>query len=315
MANGSAHNPTLPPPDADAPSPLDRDVTRFLEHLRLERRLSTHTVAAYRADLKRLQEWARRERIRDARAITAERLQGHVAELTARGLVPSSIARATSTLRGFVRFLLEVAAIHLDPARHLPTPKAWRHLPDALSEEEMTRLLEPALEPGELGLRNAAIVELMYASGLRVSETVGLRLDGLDLYQGLVRVTGKGDKERLVPVGEVAAARLLDYLRGARPKLVRGRDSGHLFITLRGGAMTRQNCWHMIRRRAARCGLRAISPHTLRHSFATHLLDHGADLRVVQALLGHSDISTTQIYTHVSRERLKEVHRRHHPRG
>jgi len=155
----------------------------------------------------------------------------------------------------------------------------------------------------------------MYASGLRVSETVGLRLDGIDLHAGHVRVTGKGDKERLVPVGAVAVARLTDYLRSARPALAKGGASPHLFITARGRAMTRQACWHMLRQRSHRCGVGPVHPHALRHSFATHLLDRGADLRVVQALLGHADIGTTQVYTHVSRARLREVHRRFHPRG
>ncbi len=288
---------------------------RYLAHLKVERGLSDHTVTAYRADLKRLRMWAQKRGISSVDQLTAATLQTHVAELTATGLVPATIARATATLRGFVRYLQEVSAIHTDPAGHLPTPRAWRQLPDALSEQEVALLLETDPQGGPLGTRNSAILELMYASGLRVSEAVGLTLDGIDLYQGLVRITGKGGKERLVPVGESAIARLMDYLNGTRPGLVRGRDSGHLFVTRRGTAMTRQNCWHMIRKRARACGLRAISPHTLRHSFATHLLDNGADLRVVQALLGHSDISTTQIYTHVSRERLKSVHQRFHPRG
>jgi integrase/recombinase XerD len=289
-------------------------VRRYLEHLRQERGLSANTVAAYRADLKRLQRWARSGGIDDVSKLSAAHLQTHLATLSAAGLTPSTIARGTATIRGFVRFLREILVLKDDPAQHLPVPKAWQQLPNALSEEEVQQLLD-ATEPGPLGVRNSAILELMYASGLRVSETVGLTLDGIDLYEGLVRVTGKGDKERLVPVGEAALARLFDYLREARPTLARGRDSGHLFITRRGTGMTRQNCWHMIKRRASRCALQDISPHTLRHSFATHLLDHGADLRIVQTLLGHSDIGTTQIYTHVSRERLKAVHQRFHPRG
>ena len=312
MVTDSATPESQPP---RAPTPLDRDVERYLDHLRVERGLSDHTVTAYRADLKRLRLWARQRGIVSVNQLTDATLQSHVAELTATGLVPATIARTTATLRGFVHYLQEMSAIDADPARHLPTPKAWRQLPDALSQQEVALLLETDPQGGALGSRNSAILELMYASGLRVSEVIGLTLDGIDLYQGLVRVTGKGDKERLVPVGESAIARLFDYLNGARPELVRGRDSGHVFVTRRGTAMTRQNCWHMIRKRAQACGLRAISPHTLRHSFATHLLDNGADLRVVQALLGHSDIITTQIYTHVSRERLKAVHQRFHPRG
>jgi integrase/recombinase XerD len=182
---------------------------------------------------------------------------------------------------------------------------------------DIDRLLNPALEDGPLGLRNLAIVELMYAAGLRVSETVELALDGLDLSAGRVRVCGKGDKERWVPIGMAARQRITEYLRHARPQLTGKKKaaSPQLFLSRRGTGMTRQNCWHMLRARGGKCGIRRISPHTLRHTFATHLLEGGADLRVVQALLGHADIGTTQIYTHVSREHLKEVHRRYHPRS
>jgi len=302
-------------PNGNTPTALEREMANYLDHLRLERGLAANSVAAYRADLKRLGRWAGENRVTAPSLLTAVRLQAYVGTLVADGLTPSSVARGTATIRGFVRYLRETRAIDDDPARHLITPKPWQQLPDSLSEDEVTRLLEGPLQSGPLADRNRAIVELMYASGLRVSETIGLTLDGIDLYQGLVRVTGKGNKERLVPVGEAAVARLMEYLQHARPALAQRRDSGHLFITKRGSGMTRQNCWHMLKKRALGCGLRAISPHTLRHSFATHLLDHGADLRVVQALLGHSNISTTQIYTHVSRERLKSVHQRYHPRG
>jgi len=304
-----------PAPSGKTPTALEREMANYLDHLRLERGLSGNTIAAYRADLKRLTRWANDNNITTPVQRNATRLQGYLGTLVASGLTPSSIARGTATIRGLVRYLRETRVIDDDPARHLVTPKPWQQLPDALSEDEATRLLEGPLENGPLADRNRAIVELMYASGLRVSETVGLMLDGIDLYQGLVRVTGKGGKERLVPVGEAAISRLLAYLQHARPTLAQRRDSGHLFITKRGSGMTRQNCWHMLKKRALQCDLRPISPHTLRHTFATHLLDHGADLRVVQALLGHSDISTTQIYTHVSRERLKAVHQRYHPRG
>jgi integrase/recombinase XerD len=300
---------------APPPTPLAREVAAYLEHLRLERGLSPHTVAAYRADLERLAAWAARRGVTDPDRLDAALLEGYLAHLTAQGLAPSSIARGLSAARGLVRHLLDTGGIGHDPTVRLKAPKAWRHLPDALSEADVERLLDPALEPGPLGIRNTAIVELMYASGLRVSETVGLTLDGIDLHQARVRVTGKGDRERLVPMGGQAVERLFDYLRAARPSLAKGRPARHLFLTARAGPLTRQACWHMIRRRALACGIRAISPHTLRHTFATHLLDHGADLRVVQSLLGHADIGTTQIYTHVSRERLREVHRRYHPRG
>jgi len=308
----SAPAPEIPTPPT---TPLAREVEAYLEHLRLERGLSPHTVSAYRADLARLTAWAAgRGAVRPV-ALDAALLEGYLAHLTARGLAPSSIARGISAARGFVRHLLDAGDIGHDPTVRLKAPRASRHLPDALSEAEVAGLLDPALEAGPLGLRNVAIVELMYASGLRVSETVGLTLDGIDLHQARVRVTGKGDRERLVPMGAMAVERLFDYLRTARPALAKGRPARHLFITARSGPLTRQACWYMIRRRALASGIRAISPHTLRHTFATHLLDHGADLRVVQTLLGHADIGTTQIYTHVSRERLRDVHRRFHPRG
>jgi integrase/recombinase XerD len=298
----------------DAP-PLLTEIGAYLDHLRLERGLSPHTVAAYKADLTRLSNWARKNGAAAAEAITPALLDGYLAHLTASGMAPSSIARGISAARGFVRHQLKAGDLEKDPTVHLRPPRPWRRLPHALPEPDVARLLEPTLEPGPLGLRNAAMLELMYASGLRVSEAVGLRLDGIDLHAGHVRVTGKGDRERLVPMGAVAVERLADYLRAARPGLARGRSAPHLFITARGRAMTRQACWHMLRRRALACGIGPVSPHALRHSFATHLLDHGADLRVVQALLGHADIGTTQIYTHVSRARLREVHRRYHPRG
>jgi integrase/recombinase XerD len=302
------------PTDGDR-TPLLGDIGAYLDHLRLERGLSAHTVAAYRADLARLSAWARGQGAATAGAITPALLDGYLAHLTASGLAPSSIARGLSAARGFARYLLKSGGLTRDPTVHLRPPRPWRRLPHALPESDVARLLEPGLEPGPVGLRNAALLELMYASGLRVSEAVGLRLDGIDLHAGHVRVTGKGDRERLVPMGAAAVTRLTEYLRAARPALARGRSVAHVFITARGRAMTRHACWHLLRRRALLCGIGAVSPHALRHSFATHLLDHGADLRVVQALLGHADIGTTQIYTHVSRARLREVHRRFHPRG
>ncbi|MFQ5508134.1 MAG: site-specific tyrosine recombinase XerD [Leptospirillia bacterium] len=311
----SAIEPTGTERNAAPPSPLARTVSAYLTHLTLERGLSDHTAAAYRADLARLERWANGRGATTPAALDGALLEAFTLHLTGLGLAESSISRAISTLRGFSRYLEEQGEISHDPTTHLSTPRSWRHLPDALSVDDMERLLSPALEPGPLGVRNGAIVELMYGCGLRVSETIGLTLDGIDLHRRRVRVVGKGNRERLVPVGQIAIDRLLGYLKHARPALAGKRDDPHLFITRRGGPMTRQTCWYMIRARAARCGVRAVSPHTLRHTFATHLLDNGADLRVVQAILGHADISTTQIYTHVSRQRLREVHRRFHPRG
>lgn len=306
-----AIRPDLPP----IPPGFSGPIRDYLDHLIAERRLSAHTAAGYRTDLERLARWSATHGVEQAEGLTRNRLEDHLGWLTGQGHAPSSVRRAASAVRGFVRHLSETSQVPDDTAEGLATPRPWRPLPDALSLDDMDQLLNPALEDGPLGLRNLAIVELMYAAGLRVSETVELTLDGLDLSAGRVRVRGKGDKERWVPVGMAARGRITEYLRHARPKLVGKRPADHLFLSRRGSGMTRQNCWHMLRARADRCGIRRISPHTLRHTFATHLLEGGADLRVVQALLGHADIGTTQIYTHVSRERLKEVHRQFHPRG
>ncbi|MDH4228684.1 MAG: site-specific tyrosine recombinase XerD [Nitrospirota bacterium] len=301
----------------------------YLEHLVAERRLSVHTASGYRTDLERLARWAAHNGVGRPEDLTRNHLEDHLGWLTGQGIAPASARRAASAMRGFARHLADEGLRPDNPAMDLVPPKLWRPLPDALSLDDMARLLDPALEAGPLGLRNAAIVELMYAAGLRVSETVQLTLDGLDLEAGRVRVIGKGNRERLVPMGMAARERLADYLQHARPMLAAGSPGGRanrpagqqkkaapcVFLSRRGGPMTRQNCWHMLSERATRCGIRHISPHTLRHTFATHLLEGGADLRVVQTLLGHADIGTTQIYTHVSRERLKEIHRRYHPRG
>ncbi|MDH5526967.1 MAG: site-specific tyrosine recombinase XerD [Nitrospirota bacterium] len=310
------NTPDIPPPDrVPIPPGFSGPIRDYLDHLLAERRLSAHTAAGYRHDLERLARWATGLGVEQAEGLTRNRLEDHLGWLTGQGQAPSSVRRAASAVRGFVRHLAATEGTPDDMVAGLSTPRPWRPLPDALSLEDMDRLLDPALEDGPLGLRNLAIVELMYAAGLRVSETVTLTLDGLDLSAGRLRVCGKGDKERWVPVGMAARQRVTEYLRHARPKLTGKSASPHLFLSRRGSGMTRQNCWHMLRARGDRCGIRRISPHTLRHTFATHLLEGGADLRVVQALLGHVDIGTTQIYTHVSRERLKEVHRRYHPRG
>lgn len=299
-----------------APQDLwQQDCLAYLDHLILERGLSAHTCAAYRSDLTRLCRWARSKTLSGPAALDRSQMEDHLYALTAQGLSPASVARALSSVRGWYRYLQETGRCDGDPTLSVKAPKPWQALPGALSLEETDLLLDPALESGPLGDRNTALLELMYACGLRVSEAVGLTLDSLDLHQRLLRITGKGGKERLVPVGDVAAVRVADYLRNARPNLCKGTPTPHLFITSRGGGMTRQACWHMLKKRALRVDIVNISPHTLRHTFATHLLDGGADLRVVQALLGHADIGTTQIYTHVSRERLKSVHARYHPRG
>lgn len=233
-----------------------------------------------------------------------------------RKLSPRSASRALSALRRFYRYLLRQEQIQHDPTVLLESPKLPRSLPKSLTEAEVEALLEAADVNQPLGLRDRAMLELMYASGLRVTELVSLPLAQVSLDDGVVRVSGKGSKERLVPMGQAAVEWMRRYLQEARPLLLEGRPHPAFFVTQRYDAMTRHAFWHIVRRYALRAGISGhLSPHTLRHAFATHLVNHGADLRVVQLLLGHSDITTTQIYTHVARERLRQIHQQHHPRG
>lgn len=276
---------------------------------------SRNTILAYRRDLR----YFAAELERAGRSL-AEARRDDVRECLARraaaGYAARSNARFVSSLRRFYGYLAREGRIADNPMRGVATPRLGRSLPHCLSEDEVEALLEAA-EPGALGERNRAMIELLYATGLRVSELVTLRLADVNLDAGFLRVVGKGAKERLTPIGEQAVEWVERYLAGARPALMRGRDAcAALFVTRRGQGMSRQAFWHLLKRRAAAAGIaRAFSPHTLRHAFATHLLNHGADLRTVQMLLGHSDLSSTQIYTHVANERLKRLHREHHPRG
>jgi integrase/recombinase XerD len=232
------------------------------------------------------------------------------------GHSPRSLSRYLSGFRQFYRWLVREGRLREDPTQLIESPKLGRGLPKALSEQQVTHLLEAPRVATALGLRDRTMLELMYASGLRVSELVGLELSRLNLNQGVVRIIGKGGKERLVPLGEEAMSWLQRYLREARPDLMNGKSSPLVFVTARKSGMTRQAFWYAIRKHAQAAGIQQqVSPHMLRHSFATHLLNHGADLRVVQLLLGHSDLSTTQIYTHIAREGLKQLHSKHHPRG
>jgi integrase/recombinase XerD len=232
------------------------------------------------------------------------------------GIKARSTARLLSTVRRFYQYLVRENRLVEDPSSLLESPKLGKPLPKTLSESQVETLLNAPDIDDPLGLRDRAMLELIYATGLRVSELVTLDLTGLSLQQGIVRVIGKGSKERLVPMGEEALSWITTYLKNARGILLGAHVSDKVFVTRRGGGMTRQTFWHIIKRYAERAGIRVtLSPHVLRHAFATHLLNHGADLRVVQMLLGHSDLSTTQIYTHIARERLKELHAQHHPRG
>jgi len=288
----------------------------FCDALWLEDGLSRSTLQSYRTDLRQFGNWLTQ---RSGRALPdAQRgdLLEYLAYKFTQKAKPRTTSRLLSSLKRFYGYLLRQGRIQTDPTLRIEAPKLPRSLPKILSEADVERLLEAPNPDSALGLRDRAMLETLYASGLRVSELVGIKLGQVSQDMGVVRVMGKGAKERLVPLGEEALAWICRYLGEARPGLLAGRASEALFVTTRGGAMTRQMFWRLIKRHAAGAGIAAaISPHSLRHAFATHLINHGADLRVVQLLLGHADISTTQIYTHVARERLKQLLAKHHPRG
>jgi integrase/recombinase XerD len=291
-------------------------IDEFCDALWLEDGLAKNSLAAYRTDLRQLAAWLDANQRPDLVGAGKEDLHAYLAARHGAGGRASSAARRVSTIKRWYRFLAARGRINADPSQHLAPPKKPAQLPKSLSEQDVDALLSAPPDNDPMGLRDRAMLETLYASGLRVSELVGLVLMQVNLDMGVVRAIGKGDKERLVPLGEQATAALARYLREARGLILRGRPSQALFVTARGAGMTREAFWHLIKRHARRVlPGKPISPHVLRHAFATHLLNHGADLRVVQLLLGHADISTTQIYTHVARERLKELHRRHHPRG
>jgi integrase/recombinase XerD len=290
----------------------DEQLERFLDALWLEAGLSRNTLSAYRSDLEAFSVWLKAAPAQATRA----QLQDYFAACVGRGASPRSTARLLSSLRRFYQYLLREGMIADDPTAQLESPKLGRPLPKSLTEEQVENLLQAPDIDTALGLRDRAMLETLYATGLRVSELVGLTLQQANLQAGVVKVIGKGDKERLVPLGEEAIEWLQRYLHEARAKLLHGQTTDALFPTARGASMTRQAFWHNLRRYTAIAGIEThLSPHTLRHAFATHLLNHGADLRVVQMLLGHVDLSTTQIYTQVARERLKQLHAQHHPRG
>lgn len=289
----------------------------FSDALWLEDGLSRNTLDSYRRDLNKFADWLQKQRGHGLLAATHADIQGFLAHLMGgEKAKATSTSRAISSLKRFFRYLLRQNKIVADPTLQIATPKLPRSLPKSLTEEDVELLLNAPDVHDLLGMRDRTMLEVLYASGLRVSELVGLSVAQVSLDMGVTRVLGKGSKERLVPLGEEALDWVRKYLAEARPALLSGKLSDALFVTQRGEAMTRQMFWYLIKKHARHGGLhKPLSPHTLRHAFATHLLNHGADLRVVQMLLGHSDISTTQIYTHVARERLKALHAMHHPRG
>lgn len=286
----------------------------FVDHLWLEDGLAKNTLDSYRNDLSGFASWCQGEHV-DLQQATDHHIQQYLAVKFPYSKA-RSIGRLIATLRRFYRYLLREHVVKIDPTLQIEAPKLPRSLPKSLNEQEVEGLLNTPNIEDPIGLRDRAMLELLYASGLRVSELVGINVNEVSTHDGVVRVTGKGSKTRLVPMGEEAADWITRYLAWARPQILQMRLSDALFVTNRAESMTRQAFWYLIKRYALMAGInKPISPHVLRHAFATHLLNHGADLRVVQMLLGHSDISTTQIYTHVARERLKSLHGMHHPRG
>ncbi|MGB1140869.1 MAG: site-specific tyrosine recombinase XerD [Halioglobus sp.] len=299
-----------------ATATIHPEIERYIDAMWMEKGLSENTLTSYRRDLRQFHEWlARACNTTIIRASKAD-LQGYLGARLEQGRSPRSTARFLSCVRGFYHFLLREGRITVDPTLDVDSPKLGRPLPKSLSEQEVDKLLEaPDLEDA-LEFRDRTMLELLYACGLRVSELIGLTMVQLSMNQGVVRVFGKGSKERLVPVGEEAMSLLQRYLAGPRRELLKDVPSEVLFPSRRGSQMTRQAFWYRIKLYAQRAGIkRDLSPHTLRHAFATHLLNHGADLRVVQMLLGHSDLTTTQIYTHIAQQRMQELHAQHHPRG
>ena len=292
---------------------MDRYVDLFLNYLLVEKGAAANTVSAYSRDLNR---YLLHLGERSPGEIRPCDVTGFLSRLKGEGIAPRSRARALSALRMLHRFLVREGYCELNPTAIIEAPKGVFKLPAVLSGREVEALLKSPLDTGAIELRDKAMLELLYATGLRVSELVGLKLGDVNLSAGYLMTIGKGDKERLVPMGESACRSVTGYLSGARGELLREKSSPLLFLSRLGGGMSRQAFWNIIKKRALQAGVRSgISPHTLRHSFATHLLENGADLRSVQIMLGHADLSSTQIYTHVTRERLKKLHAEHHPRG
>lgn len=290
-------------------------IDHFLDAVWMEMGLSTNTLAAYRADLTRLAHWLATQnysllQVNQELLLTYQTLRLH------QGIKPRSLARQLSALRHFYRYQVREERLSEDPAARISTPKLGRDLPTVLTEQEVERLLAAPNVETALGMRDRAMLEVLYGCGLRVSELVTLKLNQVNLRLECLRISGKGSQERLVPLGEQAADWLSHYLSKIRPGFLESLHSQDLFLTQRGKAMTRQAFWYRLKRYAAQVPItKPLSPHTVRHAFATHLVNHGADLRVVQLLLGHRDLSTTQIYTHIARQRLKILHEKHHPRS
>lgn len=291
-------------------------IDEYLNFMAVEKGASRNTIDGYSRDLNRYAGFIEERGILEMNGIGTEDVIAYLASLHAEGLAANSVNRALAALRGFYRYLLREKRVDHTPMAHIVLAKVWSRLPDVLSRDEMALLLAQPGAETPADIRDSAMLELMYATGIRVSELIGLTLNSINWQVGYLVAMGKGEKERIVPLGQTAYERVKRYQEGARPLLLKGHVSDQLFLNRSGKGLTRQGFWKIVKKYAAKAGLsKAIHPHTFRHSFASHLLEGGADLRSVQIMLGHADISTTQIYTHVTRERLKEIHRKYHPRG
>ena len=300
---------------ADAAKDPKAMIDRFLDAIWMERGLSENTLGAYRADLVALNQRLESKSVELVKAERAD-IMDYIAWRVEGGAKPRSTARQLSSFRRFFRYLLREGIISEDPTVNIAMPKIGRSLPQSLSEQDVEALLSAPKVSDPLGHRDRAMLEVLYATGVRVSELINLKLSQINLNQGVLRIVGKGNRERLIPLGDEAQDWIREFNEGARSEILLERQTDYLFPTRRGDRMTRQAFWHIIKRYAKKAGIdKKLSPHTVRHAFATHLLNNGDDLRVVQLLLGHSDVSTTQIYMHVARERMKDLHARHHPRG
>jgi len=289
---------------------------RYYNHLLIEKGAAGNTLEAYSRDLKRFAAFLGEKGLSDVRGVSSQHVIDFLVQIKEEGLSANSMNRCLAALRGFYKFLLREKAVDESPLAHIELAKVWMRLPDTVSKEEMNSILSQPGDQTPAAMRDSAMLELLYATGLRVSELASLTMNSFNWQVGFLVVMGKGSKERVVPVGKMAYDRVRRYVDEARPKLVKSKTTDVLFLNRFGGAFTRQGLWKLIIHYAQKAGLQKnVHPHTFRHSFASHLLEGGADLRAVQVMLGHSDISTTQIYTHVTRERLKEIHRKYHPRG
>lgn len=291
-------------------------VDGYLNFLAVEKGVSLNTLEAYSRDLNRYVEFAGQTGIKDIRDISSDTIISFLGDLKGGGLATTSINRALAAIRGFYKYLLTENIIDENPVANIELAKVWMHLPDTLNREEMALLLKQPGTKTPLAVRDTAMLELLYATGIRVSELVSLGMSNINWQAGYLIVVGKGNKERIVPIGQIAFDCLNRYVGDARRKLSGGRSVNALFLNRSGNGLTRQGFWKIVKKYVRKAELnKKVYPHTFRHSFATHLLEGGADLRSVQVMLGHADISTTQIYTHVTRERLREIHRKYHPRG